>query len=762
MSGSALSRPALSRPVAGAVVALELGTGALGLAALLACDVGVAERACTPGTLAPAVALLGPLAGALVLALVLAMRERSATGSLARAASALLPLLALAPTAARGCLASDALPSFAEVVLAPFVVGAAVARLHAALAGRSRRARPTLPRALVVLAALVVGVLFAGHALALLDGLAIGHHDAGDYAVRLENSLRGRPLACDPGHGAFWDHLNPGLGALVPFYALARPWFPGARFTTLAQAVLLAGTVPLAFGLARRRLGDPVAAAFAALALLVAPLFTQLNVAYSYGFHTVSLALPLLVGAAWAYAAGRRGLALALVVGSWLCEETIAPGTFGMGVALALGRRTRRDGLLLAAGSLGYFFLATKVLLPWASGGTYYCASFFAHLGNGLGEIALAPVTKPVVFWGTLLDRASLALVATLLLPWLLLPAARPRWLLAAAPVLAFACLREDPHLKAITHWHHTNVLAWLFLALADGIAAPAAARVLGVRRRGRARRRALALGALASALVGALLLGDAPLGRTHRPFVARPGLGAVAAELQRAVPAGASLISTERAAAHLVADHPEVHVLRPEYDPARPGLEGIDWFLLDLEDDWGLARLPRVRRFAHDLRGTGATAVWRRPFVLLARRGLAPEAPRPDDRAQAPGGPARLVFFEAGLSLLEWRRVSPERARLVWRVDRATDADWGLAIFDASGGEASRGEGAGLAGEVGAIGAVPTYERRAGEVFVEERGLAFPDERRLELRAFDFLELEARGLSVADVVGGRLGVPGR
>jgi hypothetical protein len=100
----------------------------------------------------------------------------------------------------------------------------------------------------------------------------------------------------------------------------------------------------------------------------------------------------------------------------------------------------------------------------------------------------------------------------------------------------------------------------------------------------------------------------------------------------------------------------------------------------------------------------------------------------------------------------MEWRRLSPERARLVWRVEGATEGDWGLAAFD----------GTGLVAELGQLGAVPTYERRPGEVFAEERALAFSDERTLELRLFDFLELDRRGLTLADVIAERLGVPGR
>ncbi|MBI3723147.1 DUF2079 domain-containing protein, partial [bacterium] len=337
-------------------------------------------------------------------------------------------------------------------------------------------------------------------------------------------------------------------------------------------------------------------------------------------------------------------------------------------------------------------------------------------------------------------------LVLGLLSPWLLLPLARPRWLLAATPVIAFACLRSDTLFKSITHWHHTNVFAWIFLALVESTRSGLAAQALGVRAKGRARARALSAGALGAAISAALLYGDAPFGRSHRPFSARPGQGAVVREIASSLPKDARIVATERAATHLVPEHPDVRILRPDLE------RGELTYLLDLADTWQLPSIPRVRRHLRDLRREGyGVTLERGTFVVLERGAPARAA---SDAAEAPPGPPRAAFPDAGLTLLAIVKEGEERARTFWRVDRRTEGDWGLIAIGPEG----------LAGDFTAIGppSRPTYERSAGEVFSETRILALPAKGDLYLRVFDFLEVDASGKRLADVLAGALRDSGR
>ncbi len=415
-----------------------------------------------------------------------------------------------------------------------------------------------------------------------------------------------------------------------------------------------------------------------------------------------------------------------------------------MGLSLALAPRTRRHGAILAASSLAYFFLATKVILPLVNGSGYFCTGYYPHLGSSISEIVVSPLVRPRAFWGTLLEPATFGLLFGLLAPWLLLPLAKPRWLLAAAPVLAFACLRTDIFFKSITHWHHTNVFAWIFLALVDSARSPHAAWVLGIRCRGRARARALAGGALGAAVFGALLYGDEPFGKTRRPFSPRPGQGAIVRELASSFPKDAQIVATERAAAHVVPEHPDVRILRPDLE------RGADLvYLLDLQDSWGLPSIPRLRKDMKVLRRDGyGVARSRGNFVVLEKG-----APRASatDIVDAPPGPPVARFEEAGLTLLSISRLSEDRARLIWRVDRKTEGDWFLVPTRPG----ARPDIDDLAGDFYAIGPAtrPTYERAEGEAFSEERILEIPEKEPLRLHVFDFLEVDARGERMGEVI---------
>jgi uncharacterized membrane protein len=722
--------PPRGRTIPAALLALELGAAVAAAGELLGCEVGVSERVCLPAPLSPVA--LGCCLIAAALAFLLSLRAPGAE-TLERIARALTPLglLALVPLRAR---VLGGTPSFAEIVLAPAVLGLAVARA-APLLPRPRRFRARGLLGVVLAASVLVAAGFAAHALALLDGLALGYSDVGDYAARLESTIRGSFLGMAPGRSPFFDHLNPGLALLAPPYALARGVLPGPAFLTVVQAVTLAAAGPLAFLVARRRLADPLAAAFAALALLAAPAFTHQNVDSSYGFHPVTFALPCFLGAALAFFAGRRVLAAALIVLAWSFEETVAVAAFGGGLGLFLTTRRSpskgKEGLALAAASLVYFLLATRVVMPALNKDGYFFVRRFGHLGGGMGEILLSPVLRPGAFFGTLLDGSTFAFLGGLLAPFAFVPALRPRALVAAAPVLLFACLRDDPHVKSIALHYHATVFAWIFLALVEGIrVAP------GVRGHRRTRRRAVALGVLASALASAVLYGDPPFGRARSPFPLRPDRAADIAAVASEVGGPGALAATNRLAAHLVTVHPDLKLVRGEAIP------GVDAYALDFEDGFG-ATIPRLHRLARDLRRTGFGATLVRGSFLVLRAG-AGRAPPATFGGPVPASPT-LRLGETGLSLLSITQESGGRARLLWRVERATEADLGIAPLGPDG----------LVGEVGPIGPLdrPTYERAAGEVFLEERVLTAPPDGKLELRPFDYLELDRRGQEVIDVI---------
>jgi uncharacterized membrane protein len=161
----------------------------------------------------------------------------------------------------------------------------------------------------------------------------LGYHDFGHFARRIVNTWEGRGwLMESPGVPAFWDHFNPGLVLLAPGWGL----WPDARLFILLQAVCLASPALFVFGIARRSGCDGLTAAAWSGAYLAFPSVGLLNLSYSYGWHPVSVAIPLMFLAVWALLAGRRWLALAAILLACSFQESVIVVAGCLAACLAL------------------------------------------------------------------------------------------------------------------------------------------------------------------------------------------------------------------------------------------------------------------------------------------------------------------------------------------------------------------------------------------------------------------------------------------
>ena len=154
------------------------------------------------------------------------------------------------------------------------------------------------------------------------DNYLLGYNDFGHFGWRVANTWAGRGFLLEtPSLPAFWDHFNPGLALLTPLWGL----WPDARLFLLIQAVCLAAPALAVDGIARRLGATSAAAAVWSAAYLAFPALGQLNLNYTYGWHPVSVALPLIFVAVWALLQGRRTLAIvAAVLACSFQEDVIA------------------------------------------------------------------------------------------------------------------------------------------------------------------------------------------------------------------------------------------------------------------------------------------------------------------------------------------------------------------------------------------------------------------------------------------------------
>ena len=324
------------------------------------------------------------------------------------------------------------------------------------------------------------------------DDYLLGYHDFGHFARRVVNTWEGRGFLKEtPSAPAFWDHFNPGLALLAPLWAV----WPDAKLFILLQAICLALPAPIVFGIARAWGASAIAAACWATAYLAFPVVGQLNLNYSYGWHPVSLALPLIFFSIWALLTRRYAaaviaavlacsfketvlvtlgcLAAVLAVGAWLTKrQTCLPGKQPAPDTALSGQLPPWGWITVWATITIAFFLIYR-LTPFAQ----FQTARFDNLGSSSLEIGLSPVLRPRAFWGQILRTESLLFVLTLLVPFGLCTLRRG-WLILSAIVLPMLVLLAWEHLPAtcIAFQYVTTLVPVFFVAAISGGAGGGAA----------------------------------------------------------------------------------------------------------------------------------------------------------------------------------------------------------------------------------------------------------------------------------------------
>jgi uncharacterized membrane protein len=365
-------------------------------------------------------------------------------------------------------------------------------------------------------------------------GYDMGLYDQGIWLL----SRFHEPFVTIRGLNFFAHHVNLITLLFVPAYWLGA----GPHLLYLVETVwMAAGAVPL-WLLARDRLRSPWLALVVAACFLLYPSLEWIN---WWHFHPDALIITPLLFAWWLAGRRRWGWFAAAVAVALACKEDAALAVTMLGLVLAVWGQ-RRAGLLTAAAGLGWFLLATRVVIPAAGGGA---GPFYQELFPGFGDSVDAIVWNMVVHPSRLLELATmddrLTYYWQVLAPVAFLPLAAPLVLLIGAPqtvvnVTSGHALTHD------IHYHYTAiVLAAVFLAAVEGIAWAG---------RGRGVRRALVGVLLAASLAANVAWSPSPLSREFDSGVwagAQPRHAAVNAAL-RMVPPDAGVSAMYYMAPHL------------------------------------------------------------------------------------------------------------------------------------------------------------------------------------------------------------------
>ena len=320
----------------------------------------------------------------------------------------------------------------------------------------------------------------------LYFNLLMPHGDSVMYEEHLWNVLHGKGFRSYLDQGLFFgEHIQFVHLFLLPLYAL----WPSHLLLELCESSALAlGAFPV-FWMTRRHSGsDRLALAAAVAYLLYTPMqFLDIEIDLKT-FRPEAFGIPLLLltldQLERRHLVGTLvGLAMTLTVKE---DYAIVFGPLGLWIAgravsdQQLAVRQRRivigAGLVLSLFSVGYLWLATRVVMPWfRSGGEVHYARYFAKFGETPEQIVRTMVTQPGLLFGELCSTSTLLYALMMLAPLAFLPLFSPSRLAVGLPLFGVLCLNElakDPR-----HQFHAPLVAIIFWSLAGGL--PRAIRLL-------------------------------------------------------------------------------------------------------------------------------------------------------------------------------------------------------------------------------------------------------------------------------------------
>ncbi len=286
---------------------------------------------------------------------------------------------------------------------------------------------------LVLALTILAGCWWFSQSVEYYQNFMLGFNDFGHFTQRVANTAEGRGVLLEsPILPMFWDHFNPGLLLLVPLWKL----YPSVKLVFALQAAALAIGGLLIFAISRRLGHSKLAALAFGIAWLAQPSLGQMNLAYTYGWHPITFAIPLLLAAIWCLLIKQRILALLCTFLALSMEEGVfvivaLVATFCAALPifeqkyLKLDEASKREdegGLIAALPTTTWAAVAVASVLGFVlvykfSGLAEFQTGRFVALGNSPTAILLSPLIRPEAFWGQVLKLENIAFVSLLWLP---------------------------------------------------------------------------------------------------------------------------------------------------------------------------------------------------------------------------------------------------------------------------------------------------------------------------------------------------------
>lgn len=325
----------------------------------------------------------------------------------------------------------------------------------------------SIPRSLLQLTAIsAIGLFLCSslrHGLLASTAYDLGYFDQAAYLI----SQGQEPIV------SFWGYHFLGGHADVIMYPIALLYklLPTTQWLFAIQALVLASGHLAAWMLATQAGLKGLEAWAIVFAYGLYPLVFNLNL---FDFHPEVIALPLLMVAVWAARADRLWIYAGALIVILACRDALSITVASMGLWLWLFEKRRRAGALALLWGMGWFAIATQVVIPHFRPGGVESVARYAFLGSSLSEVILNLFLKPNLVLGQIFTGETIGYFALLFLPmfWAL----RGRFLapmVVALPTLLMNILSQSPLQRDLLHQYSLPILPFMLISgiacLADG-----------------------------------------------------------------------------------------------------------------------------------------------------------------------------------------------------------------------------------------------------------------------------------------------------
>ena len=295
--------------------------------------------------------------------------------------------------------------------------------------------------------------------------------DLAYYAQALWQLIHGRFEVSVAGVPLLGNHVEPIVLLIAPLFLLIRH----PLVLVVVQNIALASMGPVAFNIGQQLGLSRKDALLLAGAILLTPATGYIAL---HEFHPEALAAPFLLLLLQARLRqslrAHWGWLLALLA----CKENMALLVVAYCAVHIVLERKRPMAELRAwyfwpmALSLLWFLVCAKLITPALNSGSIDYLALYDRLGASAGDILLKAITQPQRILGALFQSLAHGnLLWALLLPFLVLPLIRPRWLLIATPILLQHLLSWRSSEWTIYFHYAAPLLPLFWIALAEAVA---------------------------------------------------------------------------------------------------------------------------------------------------------------------------------------------------------------------------------------------------------------------------------------------------